>query len=162
MGRPVVRTVSSGRLGAINDDASSLPVVTCEHGPVATVTNATDQRPARRLPPEGRVAGEAMVSFGRFEKAKTQSIHCSFRANGGWHLLTFLREPRFTIQDHTRLTESNQSDSQVDRDTTTIRSATTQVRKVRRQFSRSQLSNFELQPSLQSSQQFGQHPENEP
>ena len=76
MCRPVVRTVSSGRHGAINDDASSMPLVTCEHGPVATVTNATDQRPARRLPSEGNVAGEAMVSFRRLEKAKIQSIYC--------------------------------------------------------------------------------------
>ena len=96
MCRPVVRTVSSGRHGAINDDASSMPLVTCEHGPVATVTNATDQRPARRLPPQGRVAGEAMVSFGRFEEAKTQWIHCSFSANGGWHLFLGLAHSTFT------------------------------------------------------------------
>ena len=94
MGRPVVRTVSSGRLGAIKDDASSVSDLRARFQSQPSPT--LDQRPARRLPPQGRVAGEAMVSFGRFEEAKTQWIHCSFSANGGWHLFLGLAHSTFT------------------------------------------------------------------
>jgi hypothetical protein len=54
---------------------------------------------------------------------------------------------RIAIQVRTRPAESDQSDSQVGKSTTTMLSARTQIRKVRRQFSRSQLSNVELHNS---------------